>query len=309
MWSTVWFDYTLFELYAYFMIYSFLGWVMESAFVFITTKKWVNRGFVNGPLCPIYGTGALLILLALKPVERSLPLLFLGGFFIASVVEYVIGAAMEKLFNATWWDYSEKLFNIKGRICLERSLEWGAISAFVMRVVQPAVADFVAAIPKAWGELAATLLFAYLAVDTAITILHILRFNEKLKALSEAHAHLREKLEGTKLYGTRQEIIAHFENMPAVEMLRELKERMAEEETEIEQLRKEERLRLEYMMNEIREKMENRVNSLKKSTRIERRLMRAYPGLRSKQFDEELKILKRELEEKRKQKKQKGVSK
>lgn len=309
MWSTVWFDYTFFELYAYFMIYSFLGWAMESAYVSITTKKWVNRGFVNGPICPIYGTGALLIILVLGPVAENVPLLFLGGFFIATVVEYLIGAAMEKLFHATWWDYSEKPFNLKGRVCLERSVEWGVLSAFVMRVVQPAVAGFTAAIPKAWGELAGTVFLAYLAVDTTITVLHVLRFNEKLETLSESHASLRERLEGTKLYGTRQEIIAHFENMPAMEMLRELKERMEEEDEQIERLREEERLRLEYLMNEIKEKMESRANALNRSNRIERRLLDAYPGLRSKRFDEELKALKRELQEKRKLKKQKGVSK
>lgn len=307
MWSTVWFDDTFFALYAYFVIYSFLGWCMESAYVSITTKKWVNRGFINGPLCPIYGTGALLITLVLRPVADRFLLLFLGGFLIATVVEYLIGSAMEKLFHATWWDYSEKPFNVKGRVCLERSLEWGAIATFVVRVIQPAVADVVAAIPKAWGELVGTLILAYLAVDTTITVLHILRFNEKLEALSEAHTHLREKLEGTKLYGTRQEIIAHFENMPAAEILRELKERIAEENEQIELLREEERLRLEFVMYEVREKMENRVHALNRSNLIERRLMQAFPGLRSKRFDEELKALKRELEEKRK--KQKGVSK
>lgn len=78
MWSTVWFSFTFFELYAYFMIYSFLGWAMESTYVSINAKKWVNRGFINGPFCPIYGTGALLILLALKPVSDSILLLFLG---------------------------------------------------------------------------------------------------------------------------------------------------------------------------------------------------------------------------------------
>ena len=177
MWSTVWFSFTFFELYAYFMIYSFLGWAMESTYVSINAKKWVNRGFINGPFCPIYGTGALLILLALKPVSDSILLLFLGGFVIATVVEYLIGLILEKLFHATWWDYSQKPFNIKGRVCLERSVEWGVLTAFVMRVVQPVIADFVAAIPRAWGEFAATLLLAYLAVDTTITVLHILRFN------------------------------------------------------------------------------------------------------------------------------------
>lgn len=309
MWLTMWFGHTFLELYAYFIIYSFLGWAMESAFVSFHTKKWVNRGFVNGPLCPIYGTGALLILLVLHPAAQSIPLTFLGGFLIATAVEYLIGAAMEKLFHATWWDYREKPFNIKGRVCLERSVEWGILTVFVIRVIQPAVAGFTAAIPRAWGELAATAILAYLAVDTTITVLHVLRFNEKLETLSEAHAVLREKLESTKLYGTRQEIITHFEAMPAVEMLREWKERMAEEDEKLAELREEERLRLEYRMNEIKEKMESRVNALHHSTLVERRLLAAYPGLRSKRFDEELKALKREWKEKKEQKKQKGVSK
>ena len=309
MWSTVWFSFTFFELYAYFVIYRFLGWALESAYVSFNAKKWVNRGFINGPFCPISGTGALLILLALEPVSDSIPLLFLGGFVIATVVEYLIGLILEKLFHATWWDYSKKPFNIKGRVCLERSVEWGVLATFVMRVVQPAIADFVAAIPRAWGEFAATLLFAYLAVDTTITVLHILRFNEKLAALSEAHDALQKKLEGTRLYETRQEIIAHFESMPAAEFLREFKERIAEENEKLEQLREEERLHRQLMQEEIKEKLESRINALQKSSFIERRLMRAYPGMHSKRFDEELKAWKRELMEKRSKKSRKDVSK
>ena len=308
MWSTVWFSFTVFELYAYFIIYSFLGWAMESAYVSVNAKKWVNRGFINGPFCPIYGTGALLILLTLEPVADSLPLLFVGGFLIATIVEYLIGLILEKLFHATWWDYSQKPFNIKGRVCLERSVEWGILTAFVMRVVQPVIADFVAAIPRAWGEFAATLLLAYLAVDTTVTVLHILRFNEKLAALSEAHAALRRKMEGAKLYGTKQEIIARFENMPAAEVLHEWKARMEEENKKLAQMREEERLHRQLALEEIKEKMENRINALQKSSFIERRLMNAYPGMRSQHFDEELKAWKRELAESRK-KSRKDVSK
>ena len=76
MWSSELFGFTFFQLFYYFMLYSFLGWAMESAFVSITTKEWVNRGFINGPLCPIYGTGALLILVLLSPVQENLLLLF-----------------------------------------------------------------------------------------------------------------------------------------------------------------------------------------------------------------------------------------
>lgn len=309
MWTTSWFGFTFFELYMFFILYSILGWMMESAFVSIKTKAWVNRGFINGPLCPIYGTGAILILLTLYPLREKIGLLFLGGVLIATVVEYLIGAAMEKLFHATWWDYSEKPCNLKGHICLERSLEWGLLTVFVMRVIQPLLADLVAAIPRAWGELAATLILLYLAVDTTVTVLHILRFNDKLATLSETHNALRKKLEGTKLYGTRQEIIAHFENMPAAEVLREFKERMAEENEKLELLREEERLQRQYLLEEVRERLENRISALEKSNFIERRLLNAYPGMRSHRFDEELKALSREWKEKRKKEGRKDVSK
>ena len=99
MWTSELFGFTFFQLFYYFMLYSFLGWAMESAFVSITTKEWVNRGFINGPLCPIYGTGALLILVLLSPVQENLLLLFCGGFLVATVVEYAIAVLLEKLFQ------------------------------------------------------------------------------------------------------------------------------------------------------------------------------------------------------------------
>lgn len=300
MWLTHLAGFTFFDLYTYFVLYSILGWLMESAFVSIKSGKWVNRGFINGPLCPIYGTGMLLILLLLYPVADIVPLLFLGGLLVATMVEYLIGAALERLFHATWWDYSEKPFNIKGRVCLERSVEWGLLTVFVLRLIHPIIAELTAAIPRTWGEFAATLSLLYLSVDTTITVLHVLRFNEKLAALSEAHIVLRKKLEGTKLYGTRQEIAAHFENMPVAEVLREFKERMAEEDEKLELLLEEERLQRQYLLEEVREKMENRIHALQKSGFIERRLLNAYPGMRSHRFDEELRALKREWKEKRK---------
>ena len=199
MWTSELFGFTFFQLFYYFMLYSFLGWAMESAFVSITTKEWVNRGFINGPLCPIYGTGALLILVLLSPVQENLLLLFCGGFLVATVVEYAIAVLLEKLFHASWWDYSKKKFNIKGRVCLERSVEWGLLTVFVMRLIQPAVADFVAKIPLVLGECVGTALMIYLFADAGVTVQQILHLNEKLAHLSEAREELRAKLESTIL--------------------------------------------------------------------------------------------------------------
>ena len=282
---------------------------MESAFVSIGQRKWVNRGFVNGPFCPIYGTGALLVILPLEPIRDNRVLLFFGGVLIASLVEYLVGFLLETLFQATWWDYSKKPFNIKGRVCLERSVEWGVLCLFVVEFIQPVIERCAAAIPRALGEAVGSLLLVYLAVDTTVTVLQILRFNEKLAALRASHEGLRGRLEGTKLYGIRQEIIADFEKKPAAEFLREWKARMAEEDEALEELLEEERLRREYLMEEIREKLELHVRAAREHTHGERRLMKAFPDLRSKRFDEELRTLKRELETKRKRKNGEDVSK
>lgn len=303
MWSAQWMHQDFFHLFYYFILYSFLGWAMESAFVSISTKEWVNRGFLNGPFCPIYGTGALLMILFLSPVSNHVVFLFLGGFFLASVVEYEIAAILEKLFHASWWDYSEKKWNLKGRICLQRSVEWGLLTIVMMRIIHPVIIWIVDGIPSLLGEAVGTLLLMYLVTDTGITVQHILRLNEKLAHLSEATEEVRHKLESTRLYAARKEFVEHLENLPAAQLLREWKERMEETYGDIDQLQLEERLRGEFIANEIRERLEYKVRALEQQSHIERRLIHAFPKLRSLNFDRELQDLRSHAESKRKSRK------
>ena len=211
---------------------------------------------------------------------------------------------------ASWWDYSKKKFNIKGRVCLERSVEWGLLTVFVMRLIQPAVADFVAKIPLVLGECVGTALMIYLFADAGVTVQQILHLNEKLAHLSEVREELRAKLESTKLYTARQELAEYFENHPTAEFLREWKARMDETFGDIEQMQLEERLRGEYIFNEIRERLEYKARALEQDTMVQRRLMKAFPGLRSKRFDKELQEMRAQMEaHKRKRKQQKGEGK
>ena len=106
---------SLITYFLYFIIYSFLGWLYESILCSITGKKLVNRGFLNGPVCPVYGFGALLIVLVFYGKETSLLPLFLSSMVLTSVVEYFTAVLLEKLFHARWWDYSGRPFNIHGR--------------------------------------------------------------------------------------------------------------------------------------------------------------------------------------------------
>ncbi len=120
-----------------FIIYSFMGWLMEVILTLFKQHKFVNRGFLIGPYCPIYGYGCLLIILLLKKYMDSPVTLFIMAIVICSILEYMTSLVMEKLFNARWWDYSDKKFNINGRICLETMLPFGILGLLIIYIINP----------------------------------------------------------------------------------------------------------------------------------------------------------------------------
>lgn len=135
----------------YFFIYAFLGWCAEVIFAAARKGVFVNRGFLNGPLCPIYGVGLVAVVALLAPARDSLGLLYLGAVLLTSAIELVTGFLMEKLFHQRWWDYSQMPFNIGGYVCLLFSLIWGLACLLIVDVVHPLVAGLVARIPQKLG--------------------------------------------------------------------------------------------------------------------------------------------------------------
>ena len=129
--------------FLYFIIYSFIGWLMEVVLKSKDEHKFVNRGFLIGPICPIYGFGVLLIILLVGNSKSDLLAVFLKSILVCSVLEYFTSYFMEKLFHARWWDYSKNKYNINGRICLETMLPCGILSTIVIYVVHPLVIKFV----------------------------------------------------------------------------------------------------------------------------------------------------------------------
>ena len=129
--------------FLYFIIYSFIGWLMEVVLKSKDEHKFVNRGFLIGPICPIYGFGVLLIILLVGNSKSDLLAVFLKSILVCSVLEYFTSYFMEKLFHARWWDYSKNKYNINGRICLETMLPFGILSTIVIYVVHPLVIKFV----------------------------------------------------------------------------------------------------------------------------------------------------------------------
>ena len=161
--------FSLYQVFAYFLIYSCLGWCLEVIYAAVTTGNLINRGFLNGPVCPIYGFGMVIVLFALTPLSHSLLLLYLGGVLLPSALELVGGWALYKLYHTRWWDYSDYPFNIGGYICLEFSLLWGVGTLIVMKLVHPIIANAVALIPPLVGLILMFLLYAIYAADTIAT--------------------------------------------------------------------------------------------------------------------------------------------
>ena len=110
---------SILHIITYLIIYSFLGWVLESVSKTISQRKWVNSGFLKGPLCPIYGFGAIIMVLCLSFLKENIVILFIAAFIVLSVWEYIVGFFLEKVFKTKYWDYSNIKFNIHGRVCLK----------------------------------------------------------------------------------------------------------------------------------------------------------------------------------------------
>ena len=164
----------------YFIIYSFLGWCCETVYCSILQKKFVNRGFLYGPLCPIYGCGALLVLYLLRDVRTSILPLFLSGMVVTTILEYLTSVLLEKLFHMKWWDYSAMPFNINGRVCLLPSCDFVTLSVCVVMLLHPAVTRLVGRIPGPVQLLLAGLLSAVILTDTIYTVHGILILKGKL---------------------------------------------------------------------------------------------------------------------------------
>lgn len=177
--------FTLNEFVLLFFIYSFLGWCVEVAFVAVTSGKIENRGFLNGPVCPIYGCGMLGVLVALTPVKSNVCLLFLGGMIICSAVELFGGWILDKIFHMRWWDYSKNKFNIGGYICLAFSIMWGIAVVFAVRFVHTPIMAIVKKIPKTAQLIIITVFVVIFIIDMVVTLKNLIGIKKSLGQLDK----------------------------------------------------------------------------------------------------------------------------
>lgn len=197
--------------------YSVVGWIYESTLCSVRAHKFINRGFLNGPYCPIYGWGAVLDILILGKVQNPVLLFFLGAIVTCSL-EYFTSYIMEKLFHARWWDYSKRKFNINGRVCLLGAVVFGAFSVILIKLVHPLVSDVTNSLPRAALHWLAAVTFAIIAADECVTIGGIAGFNKKLKELAAATENVKADI-GLKLHdkgGLGSEVYSAVHNAAAV---------------------------------------------------------------------------------------------
>lgn len=177
------------KLFVWFIVYSFMGWVYESIFCTIKNRQWENRGFLHGPIVPIYGVGALLasIVFSSLPVESlqqaSSLTIFLICFLGSIVLEYFTSWALEKLFHAYWWDYSNVPLNIHGRVCLFASIGFGVAGILVVRVLFPFVSHITSGISPFWMEFLSLFFMLLFGMDMALTISALTNFTKNFNRI------------------------------------------------------------------------------------------------------------------------------
>ena len=296
----------LYHLLWFFFVYAFLGWCAEVGYAATKTGKFVNRGFLNGPWCPVYGFGVVIVLGCLEPLSGNLPLLFLGSVALTSALEWLTGFALEKLFHQRWWDYSDEPFNLTGYICLRFSLMWGFACLFVVKLLHPTVVLAVDLLPRPLGWVLLAGLCAALGVDLAATVSAIARLNRRLVLLDELAGRIREASDDLGEDLADRVLDAAERGADWREDWEDLAQRMAQRRAQrraalaegLDDLREDLQDRAEASRQQLQEWRASAQELLDKSSRGQRRLLRAFPSLRSVDHRSALERLRRRLEQK-----------
>lgn len=175
-----------------FMVYSFIGWVYEVSLYLVRDKVFVNRGFLNGPYLPIYGCGAMAVVLLFGDMGdlKSTPALFFSSVMVSCILEYLTSYIMEKLFHARWWDYSDNRFNLNGRICLSAAIVFGVLSVLLIKFIHPFVSGMFYKIPEVAAEIIAAFVVGFFVTDIILTVVAITGLQKRLE---EAKARLEQE--------------------------------------------------------------------------------------------------------------------
>lgn len=184
---------TFFDFMLLFFAYSCIGWICECIYCSIPQKRFVNRGFLTGPICPVYGFGALLVLFLLDPLSDYPVAVFILGVLLTSILEYITSVILEALFHMKWWDYSNKKLNIHGRVCLLNSTLFGLLSIALVYVIHPPITHFIERLSMQTVLVVGSSLTTLLAVDVTLSVRSTLLLHGKLPEIHRLLSGFVEK--------------------------------------------------------------------------------------------------------------------
>lgn len=245
-----------------FIIYAFLGWCSEVAFAAVNKGKFVNRGFLNGPVCPIYGVGMLIVVLCLWNLRDRPLLLFLGSALLTTALEFVTGFVLERFFHDKWWDYSDMPFNIKGYVCLKFTILWGLAASFIIGAIHRFIYMLIEKTPFVLGAILLAVFSAAFIADFTVTLTALVKLPKKLKAMAKAERALRavsdkigENISDTTIAAKEKGEALAEENKPRLE-----------------------ELKAEY------EKKKKELSAMLERNFVQRRIFKAFPNLKNGRY-------------------------
>lgn len=301
----------------YFFVYGFLGWCTEVAFAACKEHRFVNRGFLNGPFCPIYGFGVSLVIILLTPYRSNILLLYVASVLVVTLLEGLTGWAMDKIFHNKWWDYSGMPLNIGGYVCLLFSLIWGVACVAIMNLIHPLIHKGLAFLPLPLGITLIVMLSILIIVDTCVTSSAIFKFNRQLEHMEKiaAELHVLSEQLGENIYATAtrameaadgiQDTIEELKDktQDVVEEFHEKRQDMVDNMQEkaqgaVEELYEKGQDTAESIRAHIAD-MKNRYAELNQNTgRIAKRLLCAFPSMEPRQYKERVTEIRHQLLEK-----------
>lgn len=298
-------QYTVFQWLLFFYSYAFLGWIWECCYVAANTKKWTNRGFLAGPLIPIYGFGAIIVLWLTLPFRENLLAVYILGLLGASILEYFVGVIMEKLFNVRYWDYSQHKYNLNGHISLFVSLGWGIFSIILIKFLHKPIEGFILQIPANITELSSLILSFFFVSDTTRSVQAALDLKELLKEGFEESSVIKTltaRLDDVKININKlTKELEERKELSREERIKNLRAKVhARYKARVENIKSYDP---QKEINEIKEEI--KILELRISKRLNKRisdLIQRNPNSVSKEFEERLKEIKAAIEKKRKTK-------
>lgn len=200
-------NFNFYNLIYFFAFYSFGGWCIEVLYYFKNEHRFVNRGFLYGPFCPIYGCGAVSLVVFLDNYKNNIFILFFLAVLLTSILEYFTGFILEKAFKTKWWDYTDDPFNIHGRVCLLYSLMWGVGEVVIIRIIHPILNDMVMNIPAILGDIVLSIIVIYFILDFCFTIASLMQFDKMFYSFQFVPVNFLFEKPGILLTSTREKAI------------------------------------------------------------------------------------------------------